>query len=82
MRQRMIADHMPRIARLLHKRARLGVTQLFANHKNIAGMRRRASTSNTPGVASGSGPLSKLRQISIGGLVADGIGQRADALNR
>ena len=33
MRQRMIADHMPRIARLLHKRARLWVAQLFANHK-------------------------------------------------
>ena len=31
--QRVIADHMPRIARLLHKRARLGVAQLFANHK-------------------------------------------------
>ena len=31
--QRMIADHMPRIARLLHKRARLGVTQFLTNHK-------------------------------------------------
>ena len=31
--QRVIADHMPRIARLLHKRARLGGAQLFANHK-------------------------------------------------
>ena len=33
MRQRMIADHMPGIVRLPHKRARLGIAQLFANHE-------------------------------------------------
>ena len=36
----MIAEHMPRIARLLHKRARLGVTQFLTNYEK---QRRDAS---------------------------------------
>jgi hypothetical protein len=31
--QRVIADHMPRIARLLCQRARLGIAQLLTNHE-------------------------------------------------
>ena len=31
--QRVIADHMPRIGRLLHKRACLGIAELLTNHK-------------------------------------------------
>ena len=50
--------------------------------KNIAGMRRRPSTSSTTGVTSGSGPLSKLRQIGCMGQVTANFTTQSAAISQ